>query len=458
MGRFILYAALKKLKTVVSSTTGTSAALWRLLQAVTNLLMALRRGVTASASLDATPPDLRAGTQAIAFQVLRNLGRAEALCKLLAKRTPPPEVHALMCSVLALAWKDEDNPFDNFTLVNQAVESAKRTPALKASSNFVNACLRRFLRERDALVEQTSSELAAIWNHPAWWIKQLQREQPQRWQEVLLANSQHAPLTLRINQRKLTVDDYLMHLQNAGVDAHHNGNTSVTLTKARAVTSLPGFAQGSFAVQDSAAQLAAPLLMNGLIGNVPLRILDACAAPGGKTAHLLELADCQLTALDIDSKRCERIRETLGRLGLRAEVLVADAALPETWWNGIQFDGILLDAPCTASGIVRRHPDVRWLRRPSDVAALGQIQAKLLKALWLLVKPGGRLLYCTCSVFHAEGVGQIQTFLANNKDAQLLPSPGQMMPQFRLNGQVVTDNSAYDHDGFFLALLEKQAP
>lgn len=436
--------------------TGNSAPLWQLLQAVTKLVVALRQGVSASASLDATTADLRAGTQALAFQVLRNLGRAEALCQLLAKRTPSPEVHALLCSVLALAWKDADNPFDNFTLVNQAVEAAKRRVGLKASAAFVNACLRRFLREREALVEQTDKEPRAIWNHPGWWIQQLQKEQPERWQSIFSANNQHAPLTLRVNQKKVAVEAYLAQLQNAGIEAWPNGGVSITLAKARMVTGLPGFTDGYFAVQDAAAQLAAPLLLNGLNGTGPLRILDACAAPGGKTAHLLELADCQLTSLDIDAQRCERIHQTLARLGLQAEVLVADAGQPEAWWNGIQFDGVLLDAPCTASGIVRRHPDVRWLRRPTDVTALAQVQAKLLKALWPLVKPGGRLLYCTCSVFHAEGVGQIQTFLANNKDARLLPSPGQLMPQFRVNGQALTDNSANDHDGFFLALLEKQ--
>lgn len=441
---------------MANSPNGNSAALWRLLQAVTKLLVALRQGVSARASLDVTTSELRAGTQALAFQVLRNLGRAEALCKLLAKRAPPPEVHALLCSVLALAWQDADNPFDNFTLVNQAVEAAKRNPMLKAKAGFVNACLRRFLRDRDALVGQTGKEPSAIWNHPAWWIQQLQKEQPEHWQSIFSANNQHAPLTLRVNQKRVTVAAYLAQLQDAGVEAQHNGRISITLEKARAVTGLPGFAEGFFAVQDAAAQMAAPLLLNGLNGNAPLRILDACAAPGGKTAHLLELADCRLTSLDVDARRCERIHQTLDRLGLKAEVLVADAALPETWWDGIQFDGVLLDAPCTASGIVRRHPDVRWLRRPSDVPVLAQVQAKLLKSLWLLVKPGGRLLYCTCSVFHAEGVGQIQTFLANNKDAHLLPSPGQLMPQFRANGQVLTDNSAYDHDGFFLALLEKQ--
>jgi 16S rRNA (cytosine967-C5)-methyltransferase len=188
-----------------------------------------------------------------------------------------------------------------------------------------------------------------------------------------------------------------------------------------------------------------------------LRVLDACAAPGGKTAHLLELGDCQVTALDIDPVRCIRIEETLQRLGLQARVVAADAGQPARWWDGTPFDAILLDAPCTASGIVRRHPDVRWLRRESDVAQLAAIQARLLDTLWPLLKPGGRLLYCTCSVFKEEGSQQIQTFLARNTQARLLPSPGHLLPYLPAGSGTVTDNQDSDHDGFFYALLEKYA-
>jgi 16S rRNA (cytosine967-C5)-methyltransferase len=190
--------------------------------------------------------------------------------------------------------------------------------------------------------------------------------------------------------------------------------------------------------------------------SVPLRILDACAAPGGKTAHLLELADADLTALDVDPARCERIHETLARLGLQARVVAADAAQTSAWWDGEQFDAILLDAPCTASGIVRRHPDVRWLRRESDIERLAAVQARLLAVLWPLVKPGGRLLYCTCSVFRAEGEWQVQTFLAHNRAAVLRPAPGHLMPQTAVNDNGLPDNRQGDHDGFFYALFEKR--
>ncbi len=186
-------------------------------------------------------------------------------------------------------------------------------------------------------------------------------------------------------------------------------------------------------------------------------MLDACAAPGGKTAHLLEIADVAVTALDVDPLRCERIRDTLGRIGLQADVVAADAAQPQAWWDGVPFDAILLDAPCTASGIVRRHPDVRWLRRASDIAQLAAQQARLLAALWPLLAAGGRLLYCTCSVFRAEGEAQMQTFVAHNKDAVLRPAPGHFLPQGGANRNGLPDNPESDHDGFFYALLEKKS-
>ena len=194
-----------------------------------------------------------------------------------------------------------------------------------------------------------------------------------------------------------------------------------------------------------------------LITSQPLRILDACAAPGGKTAHVCELAEAQVVALDVDPVRCERIHQNLQRLGLQADVRAADAAEPAAWWDGQPFDAILLDAPCTASGIVRRHPDVRWLRRESDIAQLAAQQKRLLTALWPLLKPGGRLVYCTCSVFRAEGDGQVAAFLAHNSEAFLRPGPGHLMPSGGVQAGAVPDNQASDHDGFFYAVLQKSA-
>jgi 16S rRNA (cytosine967-C5)-methyltransferase len=439
-------------------TNELKTPLWRQLQAVSSVLQAIRAGVSGTAALADVPGDLRPGVQALTFQVLRSLGRAEALRQLLANRTPPPPADALLCAALALAWRTEDAPYEVFTLVNQAVEAAKRSAATSKQASFINACLRRFLRERDSLVSSTDHNPVAVWNHPQWWIKRLQKEWPQHWQGILAANNRQAPMTLRINARQTDVAAYVQSLAQAGFPALAAGQSGVTLMQAKPVLDLPGFSTGRVSVQDAAAQLAAPLLLAGLTAQPALRVLDACAAPGGKTAHLLELVDCEVTALDIDPVRCQKIDQTLQRLGLQARVLVADAAQPATWWDGQLFDAILLDAPCSASGIVRRHPDVRWLRRESDIAQLALIQARLLKTLWALLKPGGRLLYCTCSVFKAEGEAQVQQFLKHTTQAALLASPGHLLPH---NGAahdtIPMDNQAYDHDGFYYALLEKNA-
>jgi 16S rRNA (cytosine967-C5)-methyltransferase len=262
-------------------------------------------------------------------------------------------------------------------------------------------------------------------------------------------------MVLRVNVLQTTISDYLAELAACGIPARAVGPYGIELAKAVPVSQLPGFGTGRVSVQDAAAQMAAPLLLSGLVPKHVLRVLDACAAPGGKTGHLLELGVAKVVALDVDAGRCERIHQNLGRLGLAADVIAADAARPDTWWDGTAFDAILLDAPCTASGIVRRHPDVRWLRREADIAQLAALQRQLLQALWPLLAPGGRLLYCTCSLFLAEGQQQVETFLAHNTDAMLLPSPGHLIPVFPGKQHTVTDNPG-DHDGFFYALLQKR--
>lgn len=438
-------------------------ALWQQLTGVASALQAIRGGQSGTAALAAVDAALRPGVQALLFQVLRQAGRAEALRTQLASRKPPPAADALLCTALALCWNPQEAPYDSFTLVNQTVEAAKNHAATRGQASFINGCLRRFLRERDTLVAITDQDLLACWNHPRWWVDRLRKDHPTHWEQILRANNTHAPMTLRINEKKCTVNQYLSALSAINLGVIHWDGTTIVLQQPVPVQSLPGFAQGWVSVQDAAAQRAAPLLLQGLDLSKPLRVLDACAAPGGKTAHLLELAGAnaalEVTALEIDAVRSSRIHETLERLDLHAKVLVADAARPQDWWQqhcgGVAFDAILLDAPCTASGIVRRHPDVRWLRRETDVAQLAVLQARLLKTLWPLVKAGGRLLYCTCSVFRAEGDAQVQTFLAHHSDAQLLPSPGHLIPGGADKGQSVPDNQSSDQDGFFYALFEK---
>ena len=430
--------------------------LWQQLQATATAVQAVQSGMSGTAAIDAVDPALRPGVQALAFQVWRNLGRAQALRKCLANKAPPPAVEALLCTALALSWNHVDAPYDAFTLVNQAVEAVKRNTATRAQGSFVNACLRRFLREREAMVTFTDQDPVAVWNHPLWWINRVKRDHPMHWQSMLLAANVQAPLTLRVNVRKTTRAAYLATLDKAKIPAQSDGAYGINLMHAVSVQRLPGFDTGHVSVQDGAAQMAAPLLLARLANHSGLRILDACAAPGGKTGHLLELSDAQVIALDIDSMRCGRIAENLARLGLRAQVLVADAAKTNAWWDGQLFDAILLDAPCTASGIVRRHPDVRWLRRESDIAQLAALQKGILTALWKLVAPGGYLLYCTCSVFLAEGESQVQTFLVHNTDAALLPSPGHLTHRISTKDECIPDNQPRDHDGFFYALLQKR--
>jgi 16S rRNA (cytosine967-C5)-methyltransferase len=430
-----------------------SVPLWRQLQATAAVIAAVRKGASGTAAVENVAASLRPGVQALAFHVWRNLGRAQALRSALVTRMPAPATDALLCVALALAWDESTAPYDAFTLVNQAVEALKRTPASAAHANFVNACLRRFLRERAALVAATDGDLEARWNHPRWWVERLQREHPQQWQAILTAANSHPPMTLRVNVRKSSVGQYLAQLHAQGIAAHAGAGQVIYLAQAVPVNQLPGFSQGVVSVQDAAAQMAAPLLLQG-VGSSP-RVLDACAAPGGKTAHLLELSDASVTAIELDARRMQRVGQTLDRLGLQAQLHVGDASRPQDWWDGVPFDGILLDAPCTASGIVRRHPDVRWLRRESDISQLAQLQQKILDALWPLLQPGGRMVYCTCSVFRAEGSEQVKRFVARQADAHWLPSPGHLLTGNGAQAKL-GDNPAHDHDGFFYAVLEKR--
>ena len=454
-----------------------SPPLSRLLGQTADAVAAVRAGRSLTELLAACPAELRGGTQALSFQVLRTLGGAEAALALMAPKAPPPAVSSLLVTALALLWPgDETPPYAEHTLVDQAVTAARvRTPA---AANFVNAVLRRFLRERSALVAQAQRSPVAAHNHPLWWIERVRQDWPAQWVALLAAANQHPPMALRVNARRGDAAGYLQHLAALGraASAPHDAlidGWAVVLASPCAVTALPGFAEGEVSVQDLSAQRAVPLLLGGGasvagIGIPPLRpgarVLDACAAPGGKTAQLLELADIHLIALDSDARRLVRVQDTLTRLRLPApgssvKLQAADARQVQQWWDGEPFDAILLDAPCTASGIVRRHPDVRWLRRPDDIGALAMIQRELLDALWPLLAPGGRLLYATCSIFKAEGQQQIDAFLQRHASEQprLDPaSPGHLLclpdnPSFPV-GQSPSNSAG---DGFYYALIHK---
>jgi 16S rRNA (cytosine967-C5)-methyltransferase len=424
---------------------------------------AVEQGRSLSEVLPQVDAGLRPGVQALTFHVLRHLGTARALVGLLAQRKPDAAVQALLCSAVALLLTVSEEAAEGMryaphTVVNQAVEAARQDRGMQRQAAFINACLRRFLRERDALLDELAAQPVARWNHPAWWIQRLQADHPDHWQAILNANNVPGPMVLRVNRRQVRRDDYLASLVAAGLPGHPVGEDGVVLEAPQPVDALPGFSSGACSVQDAAAQMAASLLLDGREWTANDRVLDACAAPGGKTAHLLERATLDLLALDVDPRRCERIQDTLQRLQLSAEVKAADAARPDTWWDGRPFDAILLDAPCTASGIVRRHPDVRWLRRESDVKQLVAIQRTLLEALWPLLQPGGRLLYCTCSVFRSEGEEQVQAFLERHTDARIQPSPGHLLPGTGAASGQFHDNGSSAYDGFFYTRIDKARP
>ena len=432
----------------------------RLLELTADAVQAVLAGRSLTEVLAACPAPARPGTQALAFAVLRRWGSANAAREQLAPRTPPPAVDALLTSALALLWPSDAPPYPDHTLVDQAVNAARRK--VPAAAGFINAVLRRFIRERPAIVAQAGHSVLGAWNHPAWWVERLRHDWPAQWQALLGQAQEHPPMVLRVNTSRISRADYQQRLATAGLAARPAAgpghDQALVMNQPCPVDRLPGFVQGEVSVQDLAAQRAASLLLGtGLPAGA--RVLDACAAPGGKTAHLLELAsEIDLLALDADSARLARVDDTLRRLGLagpQAHTRAADARQVAQWWDGQPFDAILLDAPCTASGIVRRHPDIRWLRRPDDVRALAQTQAELLHALWPLLKPGGRLLYATCSIFRAEGSEQIDAFLQRQgpEAVRLDPdSPGHLVP-LADNGS--TDPEAALADGFFYALLHK---
>ena len=372
---------------------------------------------------------------------LRRYGRVQGIVAELSRRGPPdPLVQALLwCSLYAL----ESGRYADYTVVDQAVRACALLERWTAKA-YVNALLRSFLRERATLESRIKVDAEARYQHPQWWIDLVHRAHPESWQEVLAAGNAHPPMTLRVNRRRSSVAGYARRLAQEGMEARVVGEAALVLEKPVPVERLPGFGEGEVSVQDAGAQRAAGLL--DLVSGQ--RVLDACAAPGGKSAHILERCDVALTALDIDAARGERIARSLERLSLRAAVLTADCTRPEAWWDGVAFERILADVPCTASGVARRHPDLKWLRRAGDPAAFAARQAAILDALWHLLAPDGKLLYATCSVFPQENQEVVQAFVARTERARALPLPDGGPPQWLPGAQ---------HDGFYYALIQKQA-
>lgn len=389
----------------------------------------------------------RGAMQDIAYRSMRQWGRATALIALLTSRPPQPLLlHSLLgCSLALLCQEDQHGagaPYADFTLVDQAVTAAAADLKIAHAKGMINGVLRRFIRERASLLATVLQQPAAEWNYPAWWIDKVRAAYPEHWQTILTSGNALPPLTLRVNRRRIAIGDYLEKLRTHAMPAQQIGPDAVRLAQPVAVNLIPGFHEGEVSVQDAAAQLAAPLLDIA----AGMRVLDACAAPGGKTGHLLECADIDLLALDNDPVRLLRIRQNLQRLQLSARLQVGDASRGE-WWDGMPFDRILADVPCTASGIVRRHPDIRWLRRPADSAQLATLSSQILDNLWRMLKPGGKLLLVTCSLWPEESAAQAEAF-AGRQETVRLAAPGQLLP---------TVSEDRDHDGLFYALFEKPA-
>jgi len=340
--------------------------------------------------------------------------------------------------------------------VTETVELATKLKKTWAK-NLINAVLRNFLRQKDKLLSELPQ--VACYAQPNWLIKKIEQDWPENFTEILTANNQHPPMTLRVNLTKISREEYLKKLNLAPDEISINKNLSdylpaaITLTKPINVTELPGFFDGLVSVQDQAAQLAAKLLAP----NPADHILDACAAPGGKTAHLLELQPKinKLIAVDRDHTRLLRVTETLKRLNLSAKLITADVADTATWWDGQLFDRILLDAPCSASGVIRRHPDIRLLRRETDIPPLAAIQAKILAAIWPLLTIGGHLLYATCSIFRQENEEVVSNFLANEKTAAEIKIQAEWGIACPVGRQILPGQ--LNMDGFYYALLKKIA-
>ena len=400
-------------------------------------------------SLRDPTPQQRGALQDLSYGTLRFYGQLTALLKQLLHK--PVTDERVRCLLLVALYQLLYSKADPFTVVDQAVRAAKKIQ--QHAGGLVNAVLRNFVRRQAALLQVAAQSEEGRYSYPQWWIDKIKTQYGVQAEKILLAGNQHPPMTLRVNHHHHTAVEYLALLAQHNIDARLIPPDAIQLEHAVTVDKLPGFFDGLVSVQDAGAQYAAPLLdvQDGM------RVLDACAAPGGKSTHLLELANIDLLALDKDAERLTRVQENLQRLHLSAQLQVGDAAQPhkgtmsQDWWDGKLFQRILADVPCSASGVVRRHPDIKWLRRPADIAGFAQQQRDILHNLWSMLEGGGKFLYVSCSVFAQENQQVMDEFIRQQPDAQLMPMPA--IAGVSTHGQFLPDDQ---HDGFFYALLHKQ--
>lgn len=388
----------------------------------------------------ATPAGVRGAILDLTYSTLRDYGRQDfILGKLLQKPLPEPVQSLLRVALHRLAVR----PDTAHTVVDQAVSAASNLIGGKFKG-VANGVLRNALRQSGELAQAADTDMVAEHRHPPWWIRRLKNQYPQKWRAILAAGNTHPPMALRVNPLRASDDEVLADFAAAGITVKRLAAGTLLLDQPLSVSRLPGFAEGCLSVQDAGAQHAARYLDL----DDGQRVLDACAAPGGKSAHILETADVALTALDSSPVRAQRISENLARLGLTAKVKASDCRKLDAWWDGRPFERILADVPCSASGVVRRNPDIKWLRRSDDIPRFAAQQAEILEALWQTLAPGGKMLYATCSVFAEENGDQITAFAARHPDCRRLPIAGQLDCQYL---------PCAEHDGFFYALLEKTA-
>lgn len=388
--------------------------------------------------------------KALAYGVVREQRLLEALAAQLLQKPlrGEPEVQALLLCGLQQLRAMRVPPHAAVGETVAAAEDLKKPWA----KGLLNAVLRRYQRERAAIEGGLPATAAIRQSYPDWLVAQVKADWPDSWRTVLAAGNEPGPLTLRVNRRLGSRGDYLAALATAGLEAQPVAEApdAVQLAAAVPVEQLPGFVQGRVSVQDASAQLAAELLE----AHPGQRVLDACSAPGGKTAHLLERCqDLDLLALDSDAQRLRRVEENLLRLQLRARLLAADAAKPAAWWDDRPFDRILLDAPCSGTGVIRRHPDIKWLRRDSDIPRMAELQQRLLRALWPLLAPGGLLVYATCSILRAEGEAVLREFLGTHADAAEKKIEAAWGEACSVGRRIAPGGSL---DGFYYARLVKQ--
>jgi 16S rRNA (cytosine967-C5)-methyltransferase len=381
----------------------------------------------------------------LAYGAIRYLGENQFFIQqLIDKKITNKKIEALLC--VALFQLNHDQSTD-FTVVNEAVEAAKLINKSWAGS-FVNGVLRNFIRQKEKLQTELKNDEEAFYSYPLWWINLIKQNYPKDWESILLNGNKHPPLTLRINERQTNLKQYEEKLKSEAISYRVLGNIALELTQPTPVEKIPGFMDGEVSIQDFGAQLAAKLLdlQDGQF------CLDACSAPGGKTGHMLEIADIELVSIDQQKDRLYKVKENLERLHLHAYLKCADLAAVNTWWNEKLFDRILLDAPCSASGVVRRHVDIKWLRRPRDIEMFTKQQEAMLEAMWQLLKKGGKLLYATCSIFYHENQKVINHFIKEHTDAKEVKWSVDSEYSKYENQLIPSEN----HDGFFYALLEKK--